>query len=482
MAGLSRREGIGGLGGFIPGAGIDVLKPGLVTSRSKGTDAPTTGNTPLNHLWVQYGMPVYIFGIASDDEAGDRRREQTGHQLLVSSQKFVVFGSQAGANINYDQTIGPREAHQVEPGQPVLSADISGAGGDIPGKRPPIDGEAGEPIRSRESSFTKSRFIGVPNDDQLVEKASFEGVLGGRTIAEVHAEDTAALESAGYSWDQAVKVLHSLAVAAEYKYGEEPVGFQNIQVRSTGSISEFSNIIKDEGIQGDPTTLLEARSRFTHEYEVTIDNGTTFVINPQTLFLAEAFHILEKGNRYALTGSQLAELIKRFDRQAFENDEQFQEWMGQEHEGTYSGYKAVVGHKEKVTFEDDIEVELDVSKRGSFSLYTSSEKLPRVGFSMEHKKGEMKRIAIDTERFTIFLQREPEGWKLSYYDRAVRDSWDISYQQLPENSPLWEFVKLGQRVVERAKNQTDGLLNDEDAKKVHFLIKNRTDFLDGAAE
>ncbi|SRR6266568_1759681 len=336
----------------------------------------------------------------------------------------------------------------------------------------------GSGIANKESTFTGTRFLGVPRDDQLIEHSSHEGILGGRTISEVYAQDTAVLSAAGYNWEQVVSVLQHLAIAAEYstlrseyssratsKYSNprELVGFNGLVARRSRTRFQFWNPINETVIQGDPQTPLEAKARFTEECQIEF-GGVTFVLNPQTLFLAEAHNLLEKGSKYALTGEKMVQIIQSFDQDAFDDNEQLQAWIDNESKVIYGPYKAIPSHKEKVKFIDDSEIELRVGKHGALDLKTSNDSLFLVQFHAD-KSHELQSVNIYGDTYDITCTKDEEGWTMSYPE--VPSGPKTIKKKIPEDSPLSQIVGTGSRLIERAKKQPDRLLSDEDAMLIH---------------
>ncbi len=334
-------------------------------------------------------------------------------------------------------------------------------------------------IINRESSYTRPRFLGVPRDDQLREDSSIEGILGGRTISDVYREDSAALSSAGYNWDDAVRALQCLAATASYSRGKELVGFNGLRAVPLGAFFQPSLPIKDAGIQGEPRDAVEEKASDINngEFEVTGDNGLKTVINPDTLYLAEAHHLLEKGNRYALTGEQLAHIIRNFDQEAFEGDRHLQDWIRQENEKNAGPFKARPEHKEKITYADSSEVGLEIGHLGGVDLLTNNYNLAQIQYGIDEEAKILKRATLYSNKFQINCTRTEDGWEMSYtLDESTGNAvHERVRKQIPLDSPLIRVIDIGQNIVNNANMRPDRLLTDSDANFIHECITNSMD-------
>lgn len=345
------------------------------------------------------------------------------------------------------------------------------------------------------TTFGKPRFVGVPQDNQLIENSSLEGILHGRKISEVYKQDTQELQAADIEWDRAVFTLKCLSVACAhhedvvnraYKELKEDVlkgknsweatehekKSYNRKIKSTqqqfsklvdfgGKISaydtgarfQFDDPIKDSGPRGDgtPFDLIADKAR---EREIIFDNGdTTFTttVNPQTLYQAEAYHLLEKGNRYEMTGENLALIVNSFNEKIFYR--QLKPWLKEKEKEMTASLKILTGHREKIKFSDGKEVEHSVGNDG-FLDFILSEK-PFCRMYINQKDGEITGISLSGEdwRNTVSIEADNN----TYYQ--VLDPGYFGEE------PVKEIIKQGERlfnIVQTARQLHDTAENSPD--------------------
>jgi hypothetical protein len=368
-------------------------------------------------------------------------------------------------------------------------------------------------IKSRETSTGKPFFIGVPDDDNVKESVSMEGILNGRKMSEVYSDDNNELNKEGITWDEAIKTLNYLAAACRYhsekldqindklialifgksgfstnkfltsmheyfykKYESSiPIpGFKNLKTHSTGAKVIFDNPVKDMAEVGEITDPVDIVAKYSREERIAAKDSLgkpfTFTINYQTLYQAFAHHMLEKGNQYALTGAQLAELTKIFDKNDF--DKKCKDWVLETAKNEGFNKKVVIGHIEKIQF-DDI-------SNSEYLFEASSMKLK---MKIVHKGN---RILLDFgcdksgnyNGFRIFYHYDNRSLSLECYNKG--GSWNLIKSEgsdskrsiLSEESDLNELREIGAKIVANAENRSDNILDDNTASQMYKFFDN----------
>jgi len=313
------------------------------------------------------------------------------------------------------------------------------------------------------------RFLGVPSQEQVNESASLEGLFGGRPIERVVEEDTNQLRERGTNWEEGISVLKRLAISLRYieDHGEldQLPGFPDLEFKFTGAPFQFSELI-DIGIEQGDGTYKDLIAGDASEARISwLKNGEvkSTVVNPQTLFLAEAYHVLEKGNRYELSGDDLADIIAKFDEESFSIT---RGWMDDQKE--VKG--AIVGHKEKILYGNGNEATLTVLRHGGLWLIANSEQ--RGFFRLTIKANQDKEFGgIKIE--SSILGGKP--WEkniidIDFTDGSVEtvnayanlDTVDINPDRAAESFD--EQIKIGKKLLERALRQKGELVKGMEAK------------------
>jgi hypothetical protein len=293
-------------------------------------------------------------------------------------------------------------------------------------------------ILSYESTFGKPRFLGVPEDDRLIEESSLEGILHGRKISDVYAQDTLELTRAGMSWDDAVAILKKLAIACLHqevrhgqiaseiersvfgdfgywdapkpyrdRYGQEVerafidnaglAGFDPaVKAYATGAKVQFDNPIREDRHIGDGSRFdLVAESAPEREIRFTGDDRFTSVVNFPTLRVAEMYHLLEKGNRYRMTGADITRFKDTFNESEF--DRQLGTFMAEHMIQASSGLAAVPGHREELLYTDRSRVILKVGNYGFISILLSD--APFLRLTITRKEYGLSQVEIGGEDY-----------------------------------------------------------------------------------
>lgn len=361
------------------------------------------------------------------------------------------------------------------------------------------------------TTFGRPRFIGIPRDDQLEEDSSMEGILHGRAISEVYTQDTKELEGAGVDWDRGVYVLQCLAIACAYHDIVISQTYEELQARiyqgkyfyevdqasrdlyereakavvnrhsrlvdfggrisafATGARVQVDNPIKNSEPQGDGTPF-DLIANESPERKIVFDGDDiqfTTTVNAQTLLQAEAYHLLEKGNRYALTGAQLARLVSSFNEEVFL--QQIKPWFDSEQGRIMAGLKVIMGHGEKIRFNDGVEVEHDVGRNGCLNFLLSNKPFSRLMITLDN--GQIKNISIDGKDFHNAVSIKNKGGK--FYQKVRRDSTLQSLRE-PENKlinqgdRLFDIVQIAQQLHQTAKDCPEGVLLIN-SQQVHSL-------------
>ncbi|MCB9813130.1 MAG: hypothetical protein H6772_01855 [Pseudomonadales bacterium] len=345
------------------------------------------------------------------------------------------------------------------------------------------------------------RFVGVPNDDDLLEDSSLEGIFGGRKISEVYASDTKMLLEAGVDWERASHVLNCLAVSASFhadlqkkiidetmqsvfrgaeywevdektrkKYESEVQsalenmpdlpGFPGVSSHGTGARFQFLNPIKAAKIQGESRNDFELIADETPERAIKflIDGKKVeTTINYHTYYLATAHHLLEKGNRYELTGKQLAFLVKIFNQEQF--DQKLNFWVKRKANELRKGLAIRLKHHEEVQFKEGTEIKLSAGHH--LSIYTNK-LLSLMDFEISTKH--LSNIRILSGRSNIDLVFENGKWHISYLTK------DYKIETLPieNSSKLNELISISQNI--RAKSLAgSGRLLEGIAEEIKLL-------------
>jgi hypothetical protein len=296
-------------------------------------------------------------------------------------------------------------------------------------------------VLSRFDSFAQPRFLGVPTQEQIDEAGSQEGMLGGLPVEDVVAKDTSELEQAGITWDEAVTTLKNMAVTVHFLrenklWGEMP-GFPGLTAERTGAHFQFSDLVNTDQEHGDGD-IFDYIAHESGEAKITYNAGGSdsfsFTINPQTLHLAEAHHILEKGNQYQLTGAQLATIVKLFRSDYFE---EIRKWtVAQETPG------AALSHTEKISYSDGTKAKLTVNRNKIIWLYPpTAVYFFRVSIQSS-PAGQLEKVSI--------IKVATEGDKPTYFDLAGEES---------ETSKLHDLVSVAKELSNRVRIQKSGLLD-----------------------
>jgi hypothetical protein len=250
-----------------------------------------------------------------------------------------------------------------------------------------------------------------------------------------------------------------------------PPHFNNTRAGNRHSFFQFDNPIRGAGARGDPTTPLEIVADAISEFDIQLSQeGGDFTtsINRLTLYLATAHHLLEKGNRYAMTGEQLAILVAQFDKESFNADEGLHAWMAEKTKESGGPYKAITGHEEKVKFIDGVEFDLKVRIYGALSISANSPELRLLQLHVD-KDLVLNSLKVISNRFNIDVGRKGDRWYMGY---CRKDNDRYVEEEVPPDSPLWTIIGIGTSVIDRAKNQQDGVLANTDAQALHALISN----------
>lgn len=356
-------------------------------------------------------------------------------------------------------------------------------------------------VVSRISSAQLPRFAGVPGDETLLEDSSQEGILHGRSISEVVGQDTSELEAAHCTWDQAEEVLTYLAAACHYRevhFHEQtdalrrggpvpsasvlkpPVSeterkllFQQI-LSENSSLPGFPGIrayvddtrtytqvwipFRNPGIRGDPRTPVETVARRFGEMPISYEFNRGFakiMTNAQTYIQAVAYHVLEKGNQYEMTGGQLAHLIRLFDRNDF--DRQLGTWIAGKAREYRLPFVCEMGHTEIITFQDNSRMELEIWKNGSFEIKSSNQSWPRLHFST-NPSGELQEFSVINKYRKIFIGKHDGEWKIALLVEPNRD--DQADVPISGGSILRKYIPIGDSIAQSARLNRDGLMPD----------------------
>lgn len=352
-------------------------------------------------------------------------------------------------------------------------------------------------VVSYETSADNPRFVGVPRDDQLAEDESQEGVLGGRLISEVCAQDSEALEREGISWERAVYVLQCLSVACQVQDEELDQAYQVLRDNFGSSVSTFASHderersfesqaadiaekhsrlagfgnqfqffatdakphikhpITGSPIQGDGDFFTKVAEDFPDRQLICTDSADSFetIMNRTTLLLVEAYHLLEKGNPYELTGSQLVALVNSFDENQFL--ETYGEWMQRAKDRVACNTGLVRGHSEKIRFSDNKEVSLSVAED---SIYLEISRDPYFAVTVSVIRKELKGILIRQSDYakTIEIVQKADG----YYLRPLRTSFYVEPvdQLLESDVPLMRVVQVVNAILAEATKVNGRLL------------------------
>lgn len=364
------------------------------------------------------------------------------------------------------------------------------------------DIEGGAPVEKYTTTSDLPRFVGIPGDDQLIENSSLEGILHGRTISEVVDSDTQELEREGVTWETAVQVLKCLAVAgawqderissiwtptlgfiretrskfqmseADEKQIEKMYpnleetwavlpGFSgHVRAYGTSSKVQFDDPIRGSQDQGDAAPLDTLAFEAPEREIVVRDSHGEFstVVNVHTLILAERNHLLEKGNRYGLTGEQLARIVKAFDKEEFE--QALGSWVD---EKTGRGeFRSQLRHHEVIKYADGAVLEFEVL-RGCLAVTRSSE--PFVELRIETTNGKVRSINLageqrDTSRYNVRQLNIP----IEYRDgvpclriRLMDVSGGCRFEVIDEGSPLHQYVRYAEKIAELARSKVNVL-------------------------
>ncbi len=322
-------------------------------------------------------------------------------------------------------------------------------------------------ITSYETSYGKPRFVGIPNDDQLMEKSSIEGILKGRTISEVYAQDTAELNQHGVTWDQAVEILKNLALAVAYQneHSGIPSALNRDQLRRrpvrlpgfgkdinafrllAGFKFQMHNPIKSEIKPGEETAR-DIIANTAPEVQVQIGKISA-VINPQTLLQAEAYHLLEKGNAYQMTGNDIDSLIKSFNKKEF--DRIVEPWVQEKMINLIKHIKTLPHHEEKIKYIDGKEVALSVPGSTAIDIYFSTEPFSRL--MIDHEEGKLSRIELSGGRDSKSVTIKLENGQFFLYKPLEREGVLITTE-----SPYVPIIQCALNVLDTARNLPTGIL------------------------
>jgi hypothetical protein len=351
-----------------------------------------------------------------------------------------------------------------------------------------------------ESTYSHPRFVGVPDDNQLKENSSMVGILNGRLISEVFASDTSELTEAGVSWDQAIHVLKCLAISASYQdeqnsqaferariqifHGKESyeatltqqkqydlvvkqilqdhcvlIGFGgHVLAQSTGARVQFDDPINNALPQGDPSLfdLVALRGPEKQIAFTSADTNFKSTINYPTLVQAEKYHLLEKGNQYAMTGAQLALLVHAFGETEFNT--KIGQWLRQKMDDEYIGLSVIKQHNEVIVFEGGIQIELTIHNFGGLDLIVFSKPFTRC--TIEQDNGVIKEIHLSGVDY--HYAKQIIAIKGKYFRRELGDRWGDSDKMIPvEGSDAESSVcRAAEILLQTAKAQPDGILKD----------------------
>lgn len=348
-----------------------------------------------------------------------------------------------------------------------------------------------------DTTFGQPRFVGVPNESQFSEDASMEGILGGRSVAEVYEQDTSELAEAGFNWEQAISVLRCLATACVYQEQQLSATYEELRQK----MSEDSNFdaareqyayligfgknvwakadeyyprvqvldpVSDAKPQGDPS-LEELLANKVPERTLVFqdENGETVkvVINRMTLMLAETYHMLEKGNQYAMTGKQLAQLIRYFNREEY--NASLAEWIQEESSKLQTGLAVVSGHCENLVFSDGKSVTFEVGLYGDINVVLSDNPFCRL--SINYKEGRIKSVDISGVDYKKTISFENREGLLQHKLQRANYSDPVQYETLAVKSVLYGVQKAIEEIFQTARSQPDRILLDT-AQTVRLLV------------
>lgn len=216
-------------------------------------------------------------------------------------------------------------------------------------------------INPRETRF-RDQYKFLPTQSQVHEDIwEFGGLFCGRDVQEVYASDTEELIQSGVSWDQAIRFLKCVGLYSAYlddvarkkllrlwkKHQKDPRGYtlaMTEYMQDVGKLPGFNGTVllnftsSREGYRDDANpvygagpiypaspTPLDTIAYLAFEKSLIVPDQFKTYVNRLTLYMADSFRMLEKGNRYQLTGAQLAGLTTSFDEEAFFM--QIQPWL-----------------------------------------------------------------------------------------------------------------------------------------------------------
>ncbi len=322
-------------------------------------------------------------------------------------------------------------------------------------------------VTRAESTYGLPRFLGVPKDNQLRERSSLEGILNGQKISEVVASDTEALDRAGITWDRAVHVLKCLAISslcqAETISPEglfQIIGFNSVYSQRTHlRYQYFDDPIVDTVNPGDQSpfdSVATSAPEFEIRYSGERTHGFINVINEQTLLTAEYYHLLEKGNRYAMTGDQLATLVRAFKEDEFNS--KFERWLPKIMKREMYGLAAPRGHVEMITFGSNPPIKFEIMRQGSVTIDFSDE--PRLSIGIDQKGGRLKELNVTGKLFHTEIKKTKDNYFVTF--QSPNDSEGFTEEVIPVNpdSTMSDICDAVTVLLQTAKKQPDKNLSD----------------------
>lgn len=321
-------------------------------------------------------------------------------------------------------------------------------------------------VNRSESTYGLPRFLGVPKDNQLLESSSLEGILNGRRISEVVTSDTKELEKAGIGWERAVHVLKCLAISSSCQTenfspeGIQPIiGFNSVYSERTRARFQFDDPISGTRSSGDQTPF-DSVATIAPECQIRYSGDRTdsfiTVINQQTLLMAEYYHLLEKGNQYAMTGDQLGKLVNSFNEKEF--NERLGPWLTDKMRKEMYGLAVPRGHIEAITFGREDPIRLKIGYFGSITI-TFFDKSP-IYLGINHNSGRLKGFELQGKLSYAEMKRKNSKFILTFRSAHGTPGFSEDEEIIDSGSSIHSICEAGATLLKAARNQPDKILSD----------------------
>ncbi|MBP7875870.1 hypothetical protein KA012_02645 [Candidatus Woesebacteria bacterium] len=194
-------------------------------------------------------------------------------------------------------------------------------------------------------------------------------------------------------------------------------------------------------MQGEPATELELIADNTPELKISFQsdgNAVDAFINYHTYYLATAHHLLEKGNRYELTGKQLSHLVKIFDFDDFQRIPAA--WIATKAKEVRGVLPVMPNHQEIVSFRDGMTIRL---ASGHYAALTTNRRLKLLDFKISSDR--LSSLRVISDQSNISLVNLDGEWMIVYLDESYKK---ISIP-ISEHSDLQRLVSIAERIRQK---------------------------------